>query len=57
MRVVRVTALGALCKVVLDGGFSLIACLTRRGAHDFVLTPGGDAIVEIEPDSIHLLAA
>ena len=49
-------ALGALCKVVLDGGFPLIACLTRRGAHDLGLVPGGDAVVEIEPDSIHLLA-
>jgi molybdate/tungstate transport system ATP-binding protein len=56
MRVVRVIALGALCKVVLDGGFPLIACLTRRGAHDLGLVPGGDAVVEIEPDSIHLLA-
>lgn len=57
MRVVRVTGLGALCKVVLDGGFPLIACLTRRDAGILGLAPGGEAIVEIDPDSIHLLTA
>lgn len=57
MRVVRVIGLGALCKVVLDGGFPLIACLTRRGARELGLGPGDDAVVEIEPGAIHLLAA
>jgi len=52
---VRVIGLGGLCKVVLDGGFPLIACLTRRGVRDLGLMPGGDAVVEIEPEVIHLL--
>ena len=56
MRVERVIGLGALCRVVLDGGFPLIACLTRRAARDLGLVPGGHAVVEIEPESIHLLA-
>jgi len=56
MRVVRVIGLGGLCKVVLDGGFPLIACLTRRSVRDLGLMPGGDAVVEIEPEVIHLLA-
>lgn len=56
VRVVRVIGLGALCKVVLDGGFPLTACVTRRGARQLGLEPGGDAVVEIEPDSIHMLA-
>lgn len=57
MRVERVIGLGALCKVVLDGGFPLIACLTGRGVRDLGLIPGGDAVVEIDPEVIHLLAA
>lgn len=56
MRVVRMTGLGALCKVALDGDFPLIAYLTRRDAGLLGLTPGGEAIVEIDPEAIHLLA-
>jgi molybdate/tungstate transport system ATP-binding protein len=56
MRVARVIDLGALCKVVLDGGFPLIACVTRRGVRDLGLIPGAEAVVEIEPEVIHILA-
>ncbi len=56
MRVVRIIALGALCKVLLDGAFPLTACLTRRAARELGLVPGADAVVEIAPDSIHMLA-
>ncbi|HEX7388535.1 MAG TPA: ABC transporter ATP-binding protein [Acidiphilium sp.] len=57
MRVVRITGLGALRKIVLEGGFSLTACLTRREAGHLSLAPGDSAIVEIDPGAIHLLAA
>lgn len=57
MRVVRVVALGELCKIALDGGFPLIAYLTKRGVRDLGLVPGANASVEIEPEAIHLLAA
>lgn len=57
MRVVRVSSLGALCKVKLDGGFPLTACLTRRTARELGLAPGNAAVVEIRPDSIHMVAA
>ncbi len=56
MRVVRVVVLGALSKVVLEGAFPLTACLTRRAARDLGLAPGSEAVVEIAPDSIHMLA-
>jgi len=56
MRVVRVIGFGALCKVLLDGGFLLTACLLRRSVRELGLMPGRDAVVEIAPDSIHLLA-
>ncbi|MGH7118748.1 MAG: ABC transporter ATP-binding protein [Acetobacteraceae bacterium] len=57
MRIVRVTSVGPFCKVLLDGGFPLIACLTRRTARELGLAPGDDAVVEIAPDSIHMVAA
>ena len=56
-RVLRVSGVGGLCKVLLDCGFPLIACVTRRSLRDLGLGPGAAAVVEIEPDSIHLLSA
>ncbi|MGH7066702.1 MAG: TOBE domain-containing protein, partial [Acetobacteraceae bacterium] len=57
MRVARVVVLGALSKVTLDGAFPLTACVTLRVARERALAPGSTVVVEIPPDSIHILAA
>jgi molybdate transport system ATP-binding protein len=54
-RVVAVAPTRAFAKVTIDCGMPLVAYLLNRHLRDLKLSPGGEVVAEIEPQSIHVL--
>ena len=54
-RVLRLAPQGALVRVLLDCGFTLVALITRASAQDLDLSPGKPVIAAFKASAIHLI--
>jgi molybdopterin-binding protein len=55
-RVVAVTSDGALFKVTLDAGFSLVAYVAKQSYLELELAPGASVVASVKATAIHLIA-